>query len=110
MNPGWLYVMEYLVYHLRPFGLDIPFEKEMMQGDGTQLELLGQMVLDDAKKMAEKMMGKDDLAWRRREPTMGPQIITKKPATMTIASTKIMTNSTKIIRMTNSSTTIKTLP
>jgi hypothetical protein len=75
MDPGWLYVMEYVVYHLRPFGLDIPFDGEMTGMGQSQFQLLGQSIMEEARKKAANMMGPDDLNWRLGRPTVGPQII-----------------------------------
>jgi hypothetical protein len=77
--------MEYVVYHLRPYGLDTPFGPELMEGQAAneQFELLGQSILDDAQTEARNMMGRDDLAWRSGNATLGPQIITREPTTPT---------------------------
>lgn len=95
MNPTWMYVMEYVVYHLRPFGLDIPFGPEMSGIGQSEFELLGQSILENAKKLALEMMGQDDVNWRQGLPTLEPQIMPpKETTTKATPTTTAMTKST----------------
>ncbi|KAL7073027.1 hypothetical protein ACQ4LE_007861 [Meloidogyne hapla] len=75
MDPAWLYSMEYLVYHLRPFGLDIPYNAETGRAKDKFSKLIDQTVWENAQKKAINMTGPDDVNWRSGKSTIGPQNI-----------------------------------
>jgi len=57
MDPAWLYSMEYLVYRLRPYGLDVPFNAETGGAGDKFSKLIDQTIWENAQKKAVNMTG-----------------------------------------------------
>jgi len=61
VNPNQMYVMEYLVYHLRPYGVNARFvTSDGRPMDGSEEKIAEKELVEAALKAAKKDQGADD--------------------------------------------------
>ncbi len=61
VSPGQMYVMEYLLYHLRPYGIDSQVHFKMDESGGNETEKVkqNQAVMEERqKKLNEAISGR----------------------------------------------------